>query len=1172
MATPQGDVIGLTSNPFIDGLVQGSTWTWQPGATRTLTYSFHMDPPVPYAPWLWTSESMSAMSSALATWSSVANLGFVQVSDPPALYQSNADLAFSIYGDPWNPNLVALAFFPDPAFVDQVLAESGLSRADYPKPEGDVFINYSSGVTSYLQRGELGYWVLIHELGHALGLKQPFDDGANGRPTFTELGIGSYDDGYWTVMSYDDTNPYSLNYGHAMTPMPLDILAIQHIYGPNMSYHTGNNIYRLVNGQVWTIWDAGGIDTIDASALSSPIALRLEGGTVNYFGYPGAIGIAFDVTIEKAIGSRYSDTLVGNAADNFLVGGAGNDSITGVDGNDILDGGFGQDSITGGAENDQIAMLVSAGHVDTIDAGDGTDTLVLSGVVPGTHEVVVDLSSTTDQITSIGGPPNSESLAQINFENLNAAGIGSFVTVTGSDGGNVIIGSKGNDTLMGGSGSDTLNGGLGADTLIGGLGDDTYVIGQGIDVLTENLDEGTDTVQSSISHTLDANFENLTLTGVNAVNGTGNDLVNVLTGNSAADVLTGNAGDDRLIGNGGNDRLDGGTGDDALEGGAGNDIYMVDSVNDTVTETIAGTAGGVDLVQSAVDFTLGLNLENLTLTSSGDITGTGNSLNNILTGNRGGNQLDGGAGVDKLAGGLGDDAYTVDLVKVGTGATAIVKLEDTIIESLNQGTDTVILRGVVGDLVKATTLTLGANLETLDASQSGNTKLNLRGNTLNNQLIGNNADNLLAGLAGDDTLDGGVGNDIVDGGLGADDLTGGTGDDTYVVDNLGDSVTENSNEGIDTVKVTYSNRTTTVATLSLSPGLVPPAPTGAQGLAGLVLGAGVAGLPLLTIAVAAPDKSFAAVENLTATGTGLFNLVGSEADNVLTGNSAGNVLWGLGGNDILVGGLGNDTLSGGDDNDILNGGVGRDTVQGGAGEDLVLLASTAELAAGELIDGGADSDALRYTGTTAATLTLTNLVTNIEQVEIATAAGDARGRAAINVNAAAVTNGLTISGNAGNNVFTGTAQSDTLIGNGGNDTLRGGLGNDNYQVTRGDGQDKISDVDGTPGNSDRLLYGDTINPLDLVLSRQVNDLRIALHGATDSVTIQNWYVSPTTAQVETIQAGNGQTLLNTQVDQLIQSMAQFTTDTGVSWDAAAGGAGSAEQQVQFQGILAANWQ
>ena len=95
----------------------------------------------------------------------------------------------------------------------------------------------------------------------------------------------------------------------------------------------------------------------------------------------------------------------------------------------------------------------------------------------------------------------------------------------------------------------------------------------------------------------------------------------------------------------------------------------------------------------------------------------------------------------------------------------------------------------------------------------------------------------------------------------------------------------------------------------------------------------------------------------------------------------------------------------------------------------------------------------------------------------------------------------------------------------------------------------------------------TINPLDLVLSRQANDLRLAIHGSTDYVTVQNWYSAPTTAQVETIQASNGQTLLSTQVDQLIQAMAGFTAQTGLTWDQAI------DQRAQeVQTVLAASWQ
>ena len=137
----------------------------------------------------------------------------------------------------------------------------------------------------------------------------------------------------------------------------------------------------------------------------------------------------------------------------------------------------------------------------------------------------------------------------------------------------------------------------------------------------------------------------------------------------------------------------------------------------------------------------------------------------------------------------------------------------------------------------------------------------------------------------------------------------------------------------------------------------------------------------------------------------------------------------------------------------------------------------------------------------------------------------------------------------------------------GNDTLSGRLGNDTYRVDRGEGQDTIVENDGTVGNSDSLLYGATINPLDLVLSHQANNLRIAIHGSTDAVTIQNWFSAPTTAQVETIQAGNGQTLLSTQVDQLIQAMAGFTQQTGLTWDQAMG-----QQPQNVPTVLAAGWQ
>ncbi len=99
-----------------------------------------------------------------------------------------------------------------------------------------------------------------------------------------------------------------------------------------------------------------------------------------------------------------------------------------------------------------------------------------------------------------------------------------------------------------------------------------------------------------------------------------------------------------------------------------------------------------------------------------------------------------------------------------------------------------------------------------------------------------------------------------------------------------------------------------------------------------------------------------------------------------------------------------------------------------------------------------------------------------------------------------------------------------------------------------------------------MLFDGGINPLDLVISRQANDLRLAIHGSSDQITVQNWYASSIN-RTETIQAGNGQTLLSTQVDQLIQAMAGFTQQSGLTWDQAID-----QQPQQVQTILAANWQ
>jgi Ca2+-binding RTX toxin-like protein len=207
------------------------------------------------------------------------------------------------------------------------------------------------------------------------------------------------------------------------------------------------------------------------------------------------------------------------------------------------------------------------------------------------------------------------------------------------DGNDVLYGEGGDDYLDGGSGADTLDGGTGADEMTGGFGDDTYVVDHIGDKVIESPYSGVDTVRSSISYLLGDNLENLALTGLANLTGTGNALVNTIVGNT------------------GNNVLDGGAAADQMSGGAGDDTYIVDNTGDLVTEN---ANEGTDTVRASVSYALTADIENLVLTGVGNFTGTGNTLSNTLTGNSGNNLLDGGAGADRMAGGAGDDTYMVD--------------------------------------------------------------------------------------------------------------------------------------------------------------------------------------------------------------------------------------------------------------------------------------------------------------------------------------------------------------------------------------------------------------------------------------------------------------------------------------------------------------------------------
>ena len=803
-------------------------------------------------------------------------------------------------------------------------------------------------------------------------------------------------------------------------------------------------------------------------------------------------------------------------------GTAGGDFFIGTQYPDIMIGGLGNDTYN-----------ISAGGQDTIVElpGEGEDTVVYRGFSfsrPGPTYTLPANFENLRLVTQPGGlfAPWSNGIGN-ELDNI-ISGDDAVNTIRGMGGNDQIYGGGHGDTLYGGTGddfisagdaqtassSDVLYGEDGNDTLDGGTkssmyggpGDDAYIL-RSVFVqggMVENPGEGIDTVQSAITWALQANIENLTLTDFNTINGTGNELDNTIIGNDAVNVLDGGLGNDTLIGGGGNDSLTGGAGNDVLDGGdgadsmtggVGNDTYVVDAT-DILSEV---SNGGIDTVQTAMTYTLASNFENLTLTGTANINGTGNSADNVLTGNGGANVLTGGAG---------NDTYIVDSL-------------DTIVEAAKGGTDTV---------MSTQTYTLGANLENL--TLTGTAAINGIGNGLDNVLTGNSAENTLTGLVGDDTLNGG---------LGADMLIGGAGNDTYVVDDLGDVVTENAGEGTDTVQSSFSY------TLGVN------------------------------------------VENLTLTGTAVINGTGNALNNTINGNSGANVLDGGLGADAMAGGAGDDLYIVDNVSDTVTeaAAAGIDTVRSSATftltanvENIILTGSTAingtgngldnvldgsqNTAANTLIGGSGNDTYVVGAGDTvveksnAGTDTVQSLVTwtlgvNFENLTlIGSAAINGIGNTAKNV----------MTGSSAANVLTGADGNDSLRGGGGNDTLNGGNGDDTFLFGRGEGQDVVQDASGT---ADKILYDAGINPLDVVISRQANDLRLSIHGSPDSVTVQNWYIG-TTNRTETFQTGNGQTLVSTQVDQLIQAMASFSQQTGLTWDQAI------DQRPQdVQTVLAASW-
>jgi Ca2+-binding RTX toxin-like protein len=602
-------------------------------------------------------------------------------------------------------------------------------------------------------------------------------------------------------------------------------------------------------------------------------------------------------------------------------------------------------------------------------------------------------------------------------------------------------------------GDDTLPGTAGADTLAGGLGNDTYSVNDAGDVVEELAGEGFDTVLSSLSYTLPDNVETLTLTG-------------------SAVIATGNAQANNLNGNDGGNTLDGGGGVDVMAGGAGSDVYIVDNALDQVFE---GTDPSADEVRASVTYTLGANVENLVLTGTDNIDGTGNSLDNSLFGNAfdntlrgeggrdvldagaGNDYLDGGTLDDFMLGGTGDDTYVVD--------DAI----DFILELADEGEDTVI--SAVDYSLADTEL---ENLTLTGLALSGT------GNAYNNVITGNALANVLNGGDGDDTLIGGAG---------ADTMTGGAGRDHFVVDAL-DKVLDAAMEDTICSAVSYTlaagcgaleligtgkvNGTGNAQANTLSGNSAANKLSGGAGDDIYIAGAGDTHTEQ---AKAGNDKVISDIswtlgnniENLQLTGAAHINGTGNALANILTGNDGDNTLNGGTGADTMAGGLGNDTYIVDSAGDVVteNDGEGIDTVQSkititlAAHVDNLLLTGAVNGTGNALdnsitgntgtntLDGGLGADhLLGGAGNDAYIIDAADTITEDTGKGTDSVFAGFDYVLGANLENLILTGALDIdaTGNAANNALTGNAGANTLDGQGGADKMNGGLGDDIYFV------------------------------------------------------------------------------------------------------------------------------